>query len=301
MECFKYLPNQFILAGSLSFKIMKQLFFLLLLVTSIGHAQNSHSFNVYFNLDNYALTPEAAVKLDSFLTAAKSTATVKLSGHCDIAASFTYNDALSIKRVNAVKDYLLSKGFKADNITSQYGYGKRKLINSNAGEQERQLNRRVEIVVTDDVSGSITSKEQFLPQKTLTEQIKDTQSIGGKNIVLRNLNFYGGTHRVLPESAPVLLELLDVMKKNPSLQIAIEGHVCCKEGPGDGLDIETNTQNLSENRAKEIYSYLLKNGIPASRLKYQGFGHRFPLLPGVETTEEERTANRRVEIQILKR
>jgi len=135
----------------------------------------------------------------------------------------------------------------------------------------------------------------------LTEQIKDTSSTAGKNIILKNLNFYGGTHRVLPESMPVLQELLAVMKNNPSLEIAIEGHVCCTEGLGDGLDLETNTNNLSENRAKEIYNYLQRNGIASSRLRYQGLGHRFPLTASVETTEEEKTANRRVEIQILKR
>ena len=282
---------------------MKQLLFALVLLSAVysGRAQNPQAFNVYFDLDKFEITAGAANILDSFLATGNSAAGVQLFGYCDIAAGFTYNDSLSVKRVNAVKNYLVGKGFSAANIIAEKGYGKRKLLNSNTDEQERSLNRRVEIVIAQKELPAAVTNEQLQPKKTLTEQIKDTQSTAGKNIVLRNLNFYGGTHRVLPQSMPVLTELLEVLQKNPSLEIAIEGHVCCTEGTGDGFDYETNTMNLSENRAREIYSYLVKNGIASSRLKYQGFGHRFPLLASVETTEEERTANRRVEIQILKR
>lgn len=281
---------------------MKHLFIIsmLLLNCALSYSQQQRKVAVYFDVDQYVITNQAAASLDSFINADIARFAVQLFGYCDASAGFTYNDALSLRRVNAVKKYLANKGFDTTAITEAKSFGKRKPLNSNLTAEQRSLNRRVEIVF-DDKAAFAAPTQQQQQTKSLAEQIKDTSLIVGKNIILKNLNFYGGTHRVLPESMPVLQELLAVMRNNPSLEIAIEGHVCCTDGPGDGLDIETTTNNLSENRAKEIYTYLVRNGVASSRLRYKGFGHRFPLTQSVETTEEERIANRRVEIQILKR
>jgi outer membrane protein OmpA-like peptidoglycan-associated protein len=119
--------------------------------------------------------------------------------------------------------------------------------------------------------------------------------------VLQNLNFYGGTHTILPSSLHVLMALLETMKRNPNLVIAVEGHICCTPGTEDGFDIGTQTKNLSENRAREVCLYLAKNGIAQHRLHYKGFGHSQPLYLYPEQNEQERINNRRVEIKILKK
>jgi outer membrane protein OmpA-like peptidoglycan-associated protein len=66
------------------------------------------------------------------------------------------------------------------------------------------------------------------------------------------------------------------------------------------MDLDTNTLELSLNRAKAVYQYLADNGIDAARLSYKGFGHKHPLVYP-EDTEEKRTTNRRVELKITKR
>ena len=99
----------------------------------------------------------------------------------------------------------------------------------------------------------------------------------------------------------VMMELIDVMENNPNLEIAIEGHICCWHNNGDGLDLDLGTYNLSEMRAKTVYDLLIKNGIDARRLTYKGFGHSRVLFSYPEKTEEERIANRRVEIRIIKK
>ena len=270
------------------------------------HCSQAQSFNVHFDLDKYNLTTDATTVLDNFIAASKTGAKIKLYGHCDIMAGYQYNDALSLKRTHAVKNYLVKKGFDAVNIIEEKGFGKRRPLNSNHGELEMYQNRRVEIVVEgreEPEEETVTIKEdnKITKDKSLTEQIKDTQTTAGKSIVLKNLNFYGGTHVIIPQSLPVLIELLDIMKKNPTLEIAVEGHICCQDGDADGYDIGTHTQNLSENRAKEICNYLNQNGIASARLQYKGFGHQKPLTPFPEKTEIERSNNRRVEIKILKK
>jgi outer membrane protein OmpA-like peptidoglycan-associated protein len=274
----------------------------LLVATMICHAQNKNSFAVHFDLDKSNLTTDATASLDSFIAINKANTKIKLFGHTDIMADYDYNDALSLKRIHAVKNYLVQKGFKAGNIIEEKGYGKRRPLNRNHGEWEMYMNRRVEITLEDDsiVAAAKTPCDEK-EEKTLTEEIEDTTTQTGSNIVLRNMNFYGGTHVIIPESLPVLIELVKVMKKNPKLEIAVEGHICCQDGTADGYDIGTHTPNLSENRAREICFYLSKNGIASARLQYKGFGHSSPLTPYPEKTEEERVQNRRVEIKILKK
>ena len=104
---------------------------------------------------------------------------------------------------------------------------------------------------------------------------------------------------MMPESIPVLKELLQTMQQNPTLVIEIQGHICCEIGPQEGLDNETGTRNLSVNRARVVYEYLIRNGISPQRLSYRGLGHRFPLFP--DDTDEHKLLNRRVEIKIIKK
>lgn len=276
---------------------------LLLMVMITGNAQNNTSFNVHFDLDKWDLTTDALASLDSFIAVSKSdTAKIKLYGHTDIMAGYEYNDALSIKRTIAVKNYLVQKGLSAANIIEERGFGKRRPLNNNHGEWEMYMNRRVEVLAERNISAAVIKAPcDEKPLKTLTEQIEDSNTTTGKNIVLNNMNFYGGTHIIIPESMPILMELVQVMKKNPSLEIAVEGHICCQEGNADGFDLGTRTANLSVNRAKEICYYLSKNGIASHRLQYKGFGHSAPLFPYPEKDEAQRVQNRRVEIKILKK
>lgn len=276
---------------------------LLLYFTATAAAQQNTAFTVHFDLDKWNLTQDALASLDSFMATHKNdTTTIKLYGHTDIMASYEYNDALSMKRTAAVKNYLVQKGFAANHIIEQRGFGKRRPLNSNHGGWEMYMNRRVEIQVeTNGATAGTKMPCDEKPGKTLTEEIEDSATTTGKNIVLNNMNFYGGTHIIIPESMPILMELVQVMKKNPALEIAVEGHICCLEGNGDGMDLGTRTMNLSVNRAREICNYLNKNGIASSRLQYKGFGHSAPLYPYPEKTETERVQNRRVEIKILKK
>lgn len=284
---------------------MKQvLISLLLLLAVAATAQNKNTFAVHFDLDKYNLTEDARTSLDSFIGSTKNKIKIKLYGHTDIMADYGYNDVLSLKRTHAVKEYLVKKGVDAASIIEEKGFGKRRPLNSNHGEWEMYLNRRVDIIAEGDIVINKLAKEPCAPcpaAKTLTEELEDTATLAGKNIVLQNMNFYGGTHTILPESLPILIELVKAMKKNPRMEIAVEGHICCLDGTGDGLDIGTRTFNLSENRAREICVYLNKNGIASSRLQYRGFGHSSPLNSYPEKTEEERVQNRRVEIKILKK
>ena len=67
-----------------------------------------------------------------------------VEGHTDSIGSDAYNQRLSERRANAVRDYMVSRGIDAQRITTK-GWGKSKPIASNKTKEGRARNRRVEI------------------------------------------------------------------------------------------------------------------------------------------------------------
>ncbi|MEO6613490.1 MAG: OmpA family protein [Chitinophagaceae bacterium] len=261
------------------------------LLSTTLHSQNQ--FTLHFEFNKYTLTRSAQSQLDSFLLAGKeylSTRDIKLNGHCDAIGSDQYNNKLAEKRVTTVKNYLLAHGVDRKNFTETIGHGKKEPLNENRTDQERLLNRRVEISFIQADAGKNIS---------LKEKIADSSVTSGTTIILRNINFEGGLAIFLMTSAPMLLELLDAMNSNPHLVIGVEGHICCQPDNRDGLDNNTGIQNLSEARAKAVKEYLVRNGIDEKRIEYKGFGHSNPIYPFPEKTEEEKIQNRRVELKII--
>ena len=250
-----------------------------------GWGQPAYKTFIHFDFDKYNITSRAKSTLDSILTIPRiKERQLQLYGHCDSLGDNSYNDELSNRRVEAARSYLLARGLPEKNITIDSGFGKRMPLNENADAIQRQLNRRVEILVSE-------------PPITLQERIDDTSTRAGSHIVLRNLNFFGGRHVLVPESWESLKELLMVLRKNPRLAIEIQGHVCCTHGQ-EGYDTETKTFSLSSNRAQYVYQYLIANGIDKRRLSWKAFGNQRPLVYP-EDTPEKRLMNRRVEIRIL--
>jgi outer membrane protein OmpA-like peptidoglycan-associated protein len=260
----------------------------------VMHSQNS--LTVHFDFNKYGLTHAARILVDSFLAAEKNNlpgCILNLDGYCDFIGTDNYNHKLSARRVFAVKKYLLSKGVGRGTIGNVFGHGEKDPLNENRTEEERQLNRRVEISIFKVV---VTYPPGVL---SLKEKLADSATTTGTNIILHNINFVGGRHQFLPASEPMLKELLEAMQTYPKLVIRVEGHICCQEFSGDGMDNETGITNLSEARVKAVMDYLLENGIDSKRISYKGFGHSAPIYPFPEQTEEERIQNRRVEIKII--
>ena len=68
------------------------------------------------------------------------------AGHTDSQGGTSYNQELSQRRAQAVRDYLVSRGIAADRVTAQ-GVGPSRAITDNKSAEGRANNRRVEIVV----------------------------------------------------------------------------------------------------------------------------------------------------------
>ena len=88
------------------------------------------------------------------------------------------------------------------------------------------------------------------------------------------------------------------MFQTPNLKIQINGHICCEPSYLDGRDNDLGTFDLSWQRAKVIYQYLVDHGISADRMSFRGFGASQKLYP-YERDAFEKEENRRVEIKIV--
>jgi len=100
---------------------------------------------VYFDSGKATIRPESFQRLDSVVEymTHKTSARIEISGHTDNVGNPKKNKALSQKRVQACRDYLVEKGIDGSRIEAT-GYGDERPIASNDREDGRQKNRRIE-------------------------------------------------------------------------------------------------------------------------------------------------------------
>ena len=106
------------------------------------------SGGVLFRSAESTLLSSAQVKLDQVANALLDVRARNLivEGHTDSQGSTSYNQDLSQRRADAVRDYLIQKGYPADRIQAR-GIGKGRPIADNASPEGRANNRRVEIII----------------------------------------------------------------------------------------------------------------------------------------------------------
>jgi OOP family OmpA-OmpF porin len=98
---------------------------------------------VFFDFDRSTIKPEGRVKLDSAVTILNRYADlrVEIQGHTDSIGTNGYNDGLSMRRANAVREYLTSRGIAASRLTTR-GFGETTPIADNGTDAGRAQNRR---------------------------------------------------------------------------------------------------------------------------------------------------------------
>jgi outer membrane protein OmpA-like peptidoglycan-associated protein len=109
-------------------------------------AQQSVNLNIPFEHNSSALQPQAAAQLQQLQSALASASLGKdrfmVAGHTDAKGSAQYNKQLSLKRAEAVKHFLVTKGIDAGRLDT-VGYGSDHLLAPDRPEDPS--NRRVEI------------------------------------------------------------------------------------------------------------------------------------------------------------
>ncbi len=109
-------------------------------------------------------------------------------------------------------------------------------------------------------------------------------------VVLKNIFFESGSYTLQSKSFTELNFMSNFLSSYPNIIIRIDGHTDNTGKVGDNL-------LLSKNRAKSVYDYLLKKGVPIKQLNYKGYGEARPVVSN--DTQEGKAKNRRIEFRIL--
>ena len=104
--------------------------------------------DTFFDFDKSTLKPEGKAKLEDLVSKLIGTdiEVVVATGHTDSVGTEAYNLKLSMRRANAVKAFLVSKGIPADRVFTE-GKGESKPVASNKTSEGRAKNRRVDVEV----------------------------------------------------------------------------------------------------------------------------------------------------------
>jgi outer membrane protein OmpA-like peptidoglycan-associated protein len=120
-----------------------------LLLVPIEVGESIQLKNVFFALSRSTLKSESYPELDRLVAIMNENKTmeIELAGHTDNKGDADANFLLSEKRVEAVKEYLVSKGIASQRIKGK-GYGGTRPVIIGNTEANRELNRRVEFKIT---------------------------------------------------------------------------------------------------------------------------------------------------------
>ena len=130
----------------------------------------------------------------------------------------------------------------------------------------------------------------YIVERTPMQQVIRADAIAAAidkdGFVAVDIHFATAKAEILPESQPIIDEIVSLLKNRPNLRIGIEGHTDDSGNPAAN-------KTLSNSRAKAVAEAIAAAGISSNRLEPVGYGQERPIADN--RTEEGRAKNRRVE------
>jgi OmpA-OmpF porin, OOP family len=114
----------------------------------VAASKVTYAADAFFDFDKAVLKPDGKAKLDDLVTKMQglNVEAVITVGHTDSVGTDGYNQALSMRRAEAVKAYLVSAGVDKSRVYTE-GKGEKQPVADNKTAEGRAKNRRVEIEV----------------------------------------------------------------------------------------------------------------------------------------------------------
>ncbi|MCM0080749.1 OmpA family protein [Geomonas sp. Red32] len=234
-----------------------------------GHYKYCITLRTHFDIDRAIIRPEdreEVARVGDFMKRFPSTTAI-IEGHTDNQGSAAHNMDLSLRRAQAVVNYLVDNyGIDRSRLTAR-GYGLTRPVADNATDEGRQQNRRIEAII--DCAFDV--KQDTPPERLCMGLIID---------------FASGSAEIRPEYRDEIAKVADYMKAYPSTTAVIEGHT-------DNIGGFDENMRLSQRRAESVVNYLVDNfGIDRSRLSAKGYGYTRRIA--YDDTSEGRRKNRRI-------
>jgi len=226
-----------------------------------------------FAFDSADLTDEGKIAIEEYRKELRPEIATAYAGviigHTDSTGSAEYNLGLSMRRAQAVSDYLANTGVPAD-ILREVGRGEEDPITSNDTAEGRAQNRRVEIIAIAEPRALDAIR---FPSVVLFPRRSAELTDQGKEVL-----------------ATQLQEARDMLSRASYIEVI--GHT-------DDVGDDAYNQELSEQRAVSVRNYLVGAGVDDSKMVSVGAGESMPIASN--KTDEGRAEIRRVEIMVLGR
>uniref|UniRef100_UPI00404AF685 OmpA family protein n=1 Tax=Flavobacterium sp. TaxID=239 RepID=UPI00404AF685 len=266
-------------------------------------------FTFYFDADEDEPLVESVNAFQKWIIKQNNISVHELKAFCDSTKSIVYNKQLAERRNQSIQQILIDNQVSFEPNYTLKSFGE----NFNA-EADLALNRKVEVSFTtqkepiiEEENPNIFGKNaqtkknnEFLQNlkyvhkpmnlNDFYEQFENAKD--GDRIQIFDIHFYLDSPEMILSSEPYLNKIVQYLNLHPEISIKIEGHMCCNL---------MGNASLSEKRAKKIFRYLIMQGIPKNRMKYEGLGVQYPIFTIPEKNDEERLKNRRVEIVVTKK
>lgn len=167
-------------------------------------------------------------------------------------------------------------------------------ITNEFGLLEIKFNPEMEYTITVKKDGYNSLENKINLKNNIIIELEQTNvNILENKLVIDNIHFNFDNFMLLEESKLTLNKIVTILKENPLINIEIHAHT-------DTKGSESYNVQLSLNRGKSTYEYLLNKGIKNTRIKYYGHGMKNPLIHcNNNCSEEENETNRRVEFLII--
>jgi len=272
-------------------------FRILVFVLFCNVAFSQEKYEVFFDFNKDFPNATSLTSLQKWMEKQSRIEVLKVNGYCDSVDNKSYNKDLAERRIQSVLKILKEGKIAISAKVDLQAFGKNFKLSANQDE-----NRKVTIFYksTQFVRNSPPFDQELpnegnIPLKIENEKkglkAKFDLAKKGDIITIQNIYFYLDSEKIVEKSKPILEELYLIMKNNPKLKIQVQGHICCNTKLGE--------IKLSKQRALAICAFLKEREILFNRLSSVGFGNTKPVFKIPEQNEEERLANRRVEILIV--
>lgn len=155
-------------------------------------------------------------------------------------------------------------------------------------EELRQ--RRESILKEARAQEALAAEQRVRELESQLQKLQTEQTERGLVVTLGDVLFAFGKAELKPGAERNLVQLARALKDHPERNVLIEGYT-------DSVGSASYNRQLSERRAQAVESFLIRQGVSASRLYTRGYGERFPVASNDEPAGRQQ--NRRVELVIL--
>ena len=168
-----------------------------------------------------------------------------------------------------------------------------------AADHQPEPQKDASITEEQDRDESLAQLQQQVLQ-SLSKEMKNDLSVhwNQKRLVLvlgERIAFNVGEANLLPDFRPTLKRIAGFISSQEGYQIAVAGHT--DDAPINTLQFPSNWE-LSAIRAVNVAKFMISNGVDPQRVSIEGYSAYRPLNPN--TTSDNKRANRRVEITLIK-